>query len=228
MLPAGSLNAQSRAAYGMSVGSWMTSTPWASIWANVSSTFGVARTIPAKTPFAIISAIAFTTVLGTVSGLILAAAGAVVHDIMKNYMHIKLTDSESVRVAKITSVIVGAAAIVLGILFKELNVGALVGWAFSIAASANLPSLIMLLFWKRTTREGIISGVVVGMVTSLAWILLSGPTLDGVFGFKGHAGYVPFSEPGIVTIPLGFLTVIGVSLMTPPHVESATEPAADE
>ncbi|MCA9030350.1 MAG: cation acetate symporter [Planctomycetaceae bacterium] len=178
--------------------------------------------------FAIISAIAFTTVLGTVSGLILAAAGAVVHDIMKNYMHIKLTDSESVRVAKITSVIVGAAAIVLGILFKELNVGALVGWAFSIAASANLPSLIMLLFWKRTTREGIISGVVVGMVTSLAWILLSGPTLDGVFGFKGHAGYVPFSEPGIVTIPLGFLTVIGVSLMTPPHVESATEPAADK
>ena len=178
--------------------------------------------------FAIISAIAFTTVLGTVSGLILAAAGAVVHDIMKNYMHIQLTDSESVRVAKITSVVVGAAAIVLGILFKELNVGALVGWAFSIAASANLPSLIMLLFWKRTTREGIISGVVVGMVTSLAWILLSGPTLDGVFGFKGHAGYVPFSEPGIVTIPLGFLTVIGVSLMTPPHVESATEPAADE
>lgn len=170
--------------------------------------------------FAIISAIAFTTVLGTVSGLILAAAGAVVHDLLKNYMRVELNDSQAVRVAKITSVIVGAIAIVLGILFKEMNVGGLVGWAFSIAASANLPSLIMLLFWKRTTREGIITGVVVGMVTSLAWILSSGATITGVYGIAGHPGYVPFSEPGIVTIPLGFLTVIGVSLMTRPHVDA--------
>jgi cation/acetate symporter len=164
--------------------------------------------------FAIISAIAFTTVLGTVSGLILAAAGAVVHDIMKNYLRMDISDHEQVRLAKITTVVIGAIAIGLGILFKELNVGELVGWAFSIAASANLPSLVMVLFWRDTTRQGVIAAVVVGMVSSLAWILLSGATLSGVFGFKGHSGYVPFSEPGIVTIPLGFLTLVVVSLLT--------------
>jgi cation/acetate symporter len=170
--------------------------------------------------FAIISAIAFTTVLGTVSGLILASAGAVVHDLMKNVAGIDISDHEQVRLAKITSLVVGAIAIVLGIAFKDLNVAGLVGWAFSIAASANLPSLVMVLFWRGTTRQGVIAAVTVGMVTSLAWILLSEPTLSGVFGFAGHPGYVPFSEPGIVTIPLGFLTLVGVSLLTQPRAQS--------
>jgi cation/acetate symporter len=174
--------------------------------------------------FAIISAIAFTTVLGTVSGLILAAAGAVVHDLLKGYMGLDISDHEQVRLAKITSVLVGGVAIVLGIAFKNLNVAGLVGWAFSIAASANLPSLAMVLFWKKTTRQGIIAAVSVGIVSSLVWILLSGPTLNDVFGLKGHPGYVPFSEPGIVTIPLGFLTLVVVSLLTQPQ-SSATRPA---
>jgi cation/acetate symporter len=125
-----------------------------------------------------------------------------------------ISDHEQVRLAKITTVVIGVIAIALGILFKDLNVAGLVGWAFSIAASANLPALVMLLFWRGTTRQGVIAAVLVGMVSSLGWILLSGPTLSSVFGFKGHPGYVPFSEPGIVTIPLGFATLVLVSLMT--------------
>ncbi|MEK6236483.1 MAG: hypothetical protein N2C14_17380 [Planctomycetales bacterium] len=168
--------------------------------------------------FAIISAIAFTTVLGTVSGLILASSGAVAHDLLANTMGVKMTDHEKVRVAKISSVVVGGVAIVLGILFQKMNVSYLVGWAFSVAASANLPSLVMLLFWKRTTKEGVIAAVTVGMTSSLAWILLSQDTFVGVYGFTAAdaAAYavVPFSQPGIVTIPLGFLTLVAVSLMT--------------
>ena len=164
--------------------------------------------------FAIISAIAFTTVLGTVSGLILASAGAVTHDLIISVMGIALSDTEKVRVAKIASVVVGAIAIVLGILFKELNVSYLVGWAFSIAASANLPSLVMLLFWKGVTRHGIIAAVIVGMTSSLAWILASGDTFAKVYGLAADDALVPFSQPGIVTIPLGFLTLIVVSQMT--------------
>ncbi len=164
--------------------------------------------------FAIISAIAFTTVLGTVSGLILASAGAVAHDLMMNVGGMKLSDHEQVRVAKIASVVVGVIAIILGILFKDMNVGYLVGWAFSVAASANLPALVMLLFWKGTTKEGIISAVTVGMISSLTWILLSADTFRDVYNLPGHPGYVPFSQPGIVTIPLGFLTLFVVSLMT--------------
>jgi cation/acetate symporter len=159
--------------------------------------------------FAIISAIAFTTVLGTVSGLILASAGAVSHDIIKNVIGIKMSDHDQVRIAKITSVFVGIIAIVLGILFEKMNVSYLVGWAFSVAASANLPSLVMLLFWKRTTKQGIIAAIVVGMISSLGWILLSTDTFAEFLTW-----IVPFSQPGIVTIPVSFLTLVLVSLAT--------------
>jgi len=164
--------------------------------------------------FAAISAIAFTTVLGTVSGLILASAGAVTHDLMSSFLKIEMNDHEKVRVAKFASVVVGVIAIVLGILFKELNVNYLVGWAFSVAASANLPSLVMILFWKGVTRQGVIAAVVVGMTSSLGWILLSGDTYSKVYGINAADALVPFSQPGIVTIPLGFITLIAVSLMT--------------
>lgn len=165
--------------------------------------------------FAIISAIAFTTVLGTVSGLILASAGAVSHDIMKNFLGIEMSDQDQVKVAKIASVVVGVVAIVLGILFAKMNVSYLVGWAFSVAASANLPALVMLLFWSRTTKQGIIAGVVVGMVSSLGWILLSADTFSQVYGVTRPAWLetlIPFSQPGLVTIPLSFVVLVLVSL----------------
>jgi cation/acetate symporter len=171
--------------------------------------------------FAAISAIAFTTVLGTVSGLILASAGAVTHDLVSNFRSEPMTDAEQVRLAKITSVFVGAIAIVLGIVFKELNVSYLVGWAFSVAASANLPSLIMILFWRGVTRQGVIAAIIVGMVSSLGWILLSDDTLQKVYGMAPQ-GYTPFTQPGIVTIPLGFLTLVVVSLLTKEPTQSAT------
>lgn len=164
--------------------------------------------------FAAISAIAFTTVLGTVSGLILAAAGAVTHDLMSSVLNWKMTDTEKVRIAKISSVFVGAIAIVLGILFQKMNPTFLVGWAFSVAASANLPSLVMILFWRGVTRQGIISAIVVGMVSSMTWILLSGEAYSKVYGLDASAAIVPFSQPGILTIPLGFVTLVIVSLMT--------------
>ena len=164
--------------------------------------------------FAIISAIAFTTVLGTVSGLIVAASGAVAHDVMSGFLRLKLSEKSLVRAGKITAIVVGLIAIVLGILFQDLNPSYLVGWAFSVAASANLPALVMLLFWKGTTKQGIIAAVVVGMISSLTWILLSADTFEKVYGLTRADAVVPFSQPGIVTIPLGFLTLIVVSLLT--------------
>lgn len=170
--------------------------------------------------FAIISAIAFTTVLGTVSGLIVAASGAVVHDLLSSVLRWEMNDHEKVRVGKLASIVVGAIAIALGILFKGMNAGFLVGWAFSVAASANLPALVMLLFWKRTTKQGISSAIIVGLFSSLAWILVSEDTFQKVYGFSAEAAskaaMVPFSQPGLVTIPLGFLTLILVSLITHP------------
>src|SRR5207249_6010707 len=117
--------------------------------------------------FAIISAIAFTTVLGTVSGLIMAGAGAVAHDLLENFFQIPMNDHQKVLYGKIASVFLGIGAMILGILFKKMNVSFLVGWAFNIAASANLPALVMLLFWKRTTSKGIAAAVTIGIISSL-------------------------------------------------------------
>jgi cation/acetate symporter len=164
--------------------------------------------------FAIISAIAFTTVLGTVSGLIIAASGAVAHDICGTLLKMNMTDTQKIRIAKIASIAVGLIAIVLGILFEKMNVSYLVGWAFSVAASANLPSLIMLIFWPGTTKQGITASITVGVISSLSWILLSADTFKDVYGIDPAKALVPFSQPGIVTIPLGFAALIGVSLLT--------------
>src|SRR5438093_3578940 len=164
--------------------------------------------------FAIISAIAFTTVLGTVSGLIIAASGAVAHDICGSLLKLEMDDAHKIRIAKFASVAVGLIAIVLGILFEKINVSYLVGWAFSVAASANLPSLIMLIFWKGTTKQGITAAITVGVISSLSWILLSSDTFKDVFGLDPSQALVPFSQPGIVTIPLGFAVLLGLSLMT--------------
>lgn len=167
------------------------------------------------TLFAIISAIAFTTVLGTVSGLIMAGSGAVAHDLVERVCGVRMTDHEKVRCGKIAAVALGGIAMALGILFKSFNVSFLVGWAFNIAASANLPALVMLLFWPRTTKQGIVAAVTVGMLSSLAWILLSADTFEKVYGLSRDLSPMPFSQPGLVTIPLGFAVLIGVSLVTP-------------
>ena len=166
--------------------------------------------------FAVISAIAFTTVLGTVSGLIMAASGAVAHDLMTNLMRLPLDDHGKVLAGKITAVFVGALAMLLGIVFKDFNASFLVGWAFNVAASANLPALVMLLFWRRTTKQGITAAIIVGLVSSLTWLMMSGPAFQNVYGMKTHPGLVPFSQPGIVTIPLGFAVLVVVSLLTQP------------
>jgi cation/acetate symporter len=163
--------------------------------------------------FAVISAIAFTTVLGTVSGLILAASGAIAHDLMKNVLKMEMNDDAQVRAAKIAAVVVGVLAMILGIANQKMNVAFLVAWAFNVAASANLPSLVMLLFWKRVTKQGITAAITVGLVSSVAWLLSSEPAFKNVYG-STQPGLVPFSQPGLVTIPLGFLVLIIVSLLT--------------
>jgi cation/acetate symporter len=172
----------------------------------LAKTFGI-------TIFSIISAIAFATILGTVSGLIVASSGAVAHDLMDKYMKIKMTEKQKVRAGRIAAVGVGVVAIMLGILFEKQNVSFLVGLAFAIAASANLPAILMLLFWKRTTAKGIAWAIVVGMLAALILILFS-PTLYELYGLPAASAPFPLQNPGIISIPLGFLTLIVVSLLT--------------
>jgi len=164
--------------------------------------------------FAAVSAIAFTTVLGTVSGLIIAAGGSVAHDIVSGFFGWKLTEHQTIRVAKGASIVIGVLAIALGLRFEGMNVSYLVGWAFAIAASANLPALLMLLFWKGTTRQGIIAGVLVGLLTSLLWVFVTPDMFANIYKADKADAWVPLNQPGIITIPLSFVAIVIASKMT--------------
>jgi cation/acetate symporter len=163
--------------------------------------------------FAIISAIAFATVLGTVSGLIVAASGAVAHDVMDMFLQIEMSERQKVMAGKITAVVVGIIAILLGILFQGMNVSFLVGWAFAVAASANLPSIIMVLFWEKTTPAGIVASIFAGTTVALGIILLS-PDMFARYGLDPASAPINFSQPGLISIPISFLVLVIVSLAT--------------
>ncbi|MCK5358511.1 MAG: hypothetical protein KAJ48_08965, partial [Elusimicrobiales bacterium] len=163
--------------------------------------------------FAIISAIAFATVLGTVSGLIIASSGAVAHDLMDRLFEMNFNEKQKVMWGKIAAFAVGIVAIILGILFRGMNVSFLVGIAFAVAASANLPSIIMLLFWKKTTAKGIAASITVGIIAAVGIIMLS-PSMYTRYGLDPATALVPLNNPGIISIPLSFLTLVIVSLFT--------------
>jgi len=173
--------------------------------------------------FAVISAIAFSTILGTVSGLIVASAGAVANDLMSRVLKIKMDEKKMVFAGRMTAIAVGIIAMALGVAFKHMNVSYLVGWAFTIAASGNLPAIIMVLFWKRTTSKGVIASIAVGLVSSLVMILLSPDTFSQVYGLPSSSAPMPISQPAIISVPLSFLTLVFVSLFTKKKVDNATE-----
>ena len=163
--------------------------------------------------FSIISAIAFATILGTVSGLIVASSGAIAHDLVDRYMGKNLSDQKKVKAGKIAAVTVGAVAIGLGIAFEGMNVSFLVGWAFAVAASANLPAILMLLFWKKTTAKGIAWSIVTGIVAALG-IILTSPTMWDRYGLdKADAPHL-LDNPAIISVTLALLVLVFVSLAT--------------
>lgn len=177
--------------------------------------------------FAIISALAFATVLGTVSGLIVAASGAVSHDLIDRVGGKKLSDTKKVKVTRIAALGIGAVSILLGLLFEGMNVSFLVGWAFAVAASANLPAIITSLFWKKVTKEGVVAGIIAGLVVSLGLILLSQETYTSVYHLVNVKAPVPINNPAIVSVPLSFLTNIIVSLVTGKKKKSRLLSAAE-
>lgn len=163
--------------------------------------------------FSIISAVAFATILGTVAGLIIASSGAIAHDLIDNYMQRNPTDKQKVTAGKIAAFSVGILAIGLGIAFKGMNVSFLVGWAFAVAASANLPAILMLLFWKKTTAKGIAWSIVIGISSALS-IILTSPTMWDRYGFDSANAIHKLENPAIISVVLSFLTVYIVSLLT--------------
>ena len=166
------------------------------------------------TPFlGFIAAVAFATILAVVAGLTLSGAAALSHDLWVNVVRHGEADSrEQLRVARVATVALGIVAVVLGILFKGQNVAYMVSLAFAIAASGNFPALVLSIFWRRCTTEGIVSSMVIGTATTLVLIWLS-PTIQ-VDILKHADAWFPLKNPALVTIPLSFAVGILVSLAT--------------
>src|SRR5690606_28215357 len=121
---------------------------------------------------------------------------------------------KKVKAGKIAAFAVGVIAIGLGMAFKGMNVSFLVGWAFAIAASANLPAILFLLFWKKTSAKGISFSIVVGIVSSLV-IILTSPTMWDRYGLDPANALHKLENPALISFPLAVLTIYMVSLLYP-------------
>ncbi len=157
--------------------------------------------------FAIVAAIAFATILAVVAGITLASSASVAHDLYASLRRRSAKPRSEVAVARVAAVGIGALAIGLGLLARDLNVAFLVGLAFAVAASANLPVLLYSLFWRNFTTRGAVWSVYGGLLPALVLVLLSpvvsgGP--DSLFPGRDFQ-YFPLENPGLVSIPLGFL-----------------------
>ena len=156
----------------------------------------------------------FTNIIG----LIVAASGAVANDLMLKFGRMQLSDNAMVFAGRATAIGVGIIAMALGVAFKSMNVSFLVGWAFAIAASANLPCIIMMLFWKGTTSKGMVASIIVGIVVSVGIILFS-PTAWELYGLNPADAPIPLKNPGIFSIPLSFIAIYVVSKLTKPDMK---------
>jgi cation/acetate symporter len=168
---------------------------------------------------AIIAGVAFATILAVVAGLVISASGAVAHDVWSNIVR-KGQDSEreEVWVAKIAAVSIGAIAIVIAVIGGEgLNVSFMVGLAFAVAASANVPALLLALTWRRFNTAGAITGVLFGVISSIALVIISPTVWPGPDSEGGALSWYDLANPGIISIPLGFIGCwLGTMLSTEP------------
>ncbi|OFP33567.1 cation acetate symporter [Corynebacterium sp. HMSC071B10] len=172
---------------------------------------------------ALISAVAFATVLAVVSGLAITASASIAHDVYASVIRDgEASEDEQVRVSRITVVILGIVSIILGILAMSQNVAFLVSLAFAIAASANLPTILYSLYWKRFNTTGAVVSIYTGLISALLLIFLS-PAVSGTpTSMFPNADWsiFPLSSPGIISIPLGFLGgIIGTFLGKPDNFE---------
>src|SRR5215471_19243052 len=176
----------------------------------------LAQSLAGDVFFAFISSIAFATILAVVAGLTISASTSFAHDFWTNVIHkgVERKAGEEVRVARVSAFVVGAVAMTIAILLgPTANVAFLVALAFAVAASANLPVIVLSIFWRRFNTMGAVLGLGVGLIASIGLILI-GPSIMAVdpptvVGTARHLiqapAWFPLENPGILSIPLGFI-----------------------
>ena len=175
-----------------------------------------------------LAAVAFATILAVVSGLALAGASAISHDIYARVIK-KGTASEAaeIRVSKIATICLGFVAIVLGIAFEKQNIAFMVGLAFGVAAAANFPVLILSMYWKGLTTRGALWGGYGGLVSAVMFVLFSKSVWVDVLG--NAAPLFPYTQPALFAMPLAFLLAwIGSTTDSSVRAQSEKEAFGDQ
>jgi Na+(H+)/acetate symporter ActP len=168
---------------------------------------------------AFVASVAFATILAVVAGLMLAAATSLAHDVFGHVlMYGRPRERQEVAVARVAVVVVGAAAIALAVFARHLNVAFLVGLAFAMAASANLPAIVLSLFWRRLSATGVVAGIYGGLVTAIGLVVCSPVTSGKIDPLTGRNlsllpkgvdfAWFPLENPALVSIPAGFLCAV--------------------
>ena len=159
-----------------------------------------------------ISAVAFATILAVVAGLTLSAASAVSHDLYATvFKNGRASSADELRVSRLTTLALGALAVLLGLVFEKQNVAFMVSLAFALAASGNFPVLILSLLWSGCTTRGAAWGGTIGLLTAFVLTLLSPAVWTTTFGL-GPAPF-PYSSAAIFSVPAGFLSIWLISLL---------------
>ncbi len=164
----------------------------------------LARAVGGNMLLGFLAAVAFATILAVVSGLALAGASAISHDLYARViMKGKATEAKEIRVSKIATICLGFVAIILGILFEKQNIAFMVGLAFGVAAAANFPVLILSMYWKGLTTRGALWGGYGGLLSAVAFVVLSKSVWVDVIGNK--AAIFPYTQPALFAMPIAFL-----------------------
>jgi cation/acetate symporter len=159
-----------------------------------------------------ISAVAFATILAVVAGLTLSAASAVSHDLYATVLKKGgASSADELRVSRLTTLALGAMAVLLGLAFETQNVAFMVSLAFALAASGNFPVLVLSLFWSGCTSRGAAVGGTIGLLSAFVLTLLSPAIWTSVLGLADAP--FPYSSAAIVSVPAGFIAIWLVSVL---------------
>ena len=168
----------------------------------------VAKAVGGNVFFGFISAVAFATILAVVAGLTLSGASAVSHDIYATVIKQGKADSASeLKVSRITTLVLGFIAVILGIAFEKQNIAFMVSLAFAIAASANFPVLFMSVLWKDCTTKGAVTGGFLGLISSVGLTVVSPSVWEATLGYPKGSALFPYTSPALFSMTIGFVGI---------------------
>ena len=168
----------------------------------------VAKSVGGDVFYGFISAVAFATILAVVAGLTLSGASAVSHDLYATVIKKGKADSASeLRVSRLTTLTLGVVAVLLGIVFEKQNIAFMVSLAFAVAASANLPPLMLSVLWKDCTTKGAVIGGFLGLISSVVLTVVSPAVWEATLGNPKGSAWFPYSSPALFSMTIGFVGV---------------------